>query len=51
MLASQRLKDAATHRPGLGLGLGERGTERADRTTEAAVRVAGVIDHEIAPLP
>ena len=51
MLASQRLKDAATHCPGFGLGLGERGTERADRTTEAPARVAGVIDHEIAPLP
>ena len=39
------------HCPGFGLGLGERGTERADRTTAAPVRVAGVIDHEIAPLP
>src|SRR5580704_17608138 len=39
------------HRPRFGLGLGERGTERADRTTEAPARLAGVIDHEIAPLP
>src|SRR5260221_4650139 len=39
------------HHPGFGLYLGELGTERADRTAAAPVRVAGVLNHEVTPLP